>query len=56
MVAAKLVSSKGDAKRNIEQKGVAVDDVVVTDLNAQLSAGTHVVRVGKNRFARVVVA
>lgn len=54
LVAAKLASSRGDARRLIEQGGVRVDGQVVTDLGYLLPAdGARIVQVGRRRFARV---
>ena len=57
--AAGLVKSTGEGKRLVEQGGVEVDRVRVTDANRQLERGKHyLLRVGsKNRrFAYVTVA
>ena len=49
----KLLSSKGEAKRKIQEGAVEVDGVRVSDTNTELLAGKeYKVRVGK-RFARV---
>ena len=56
---ADLVKSTGEGKRLVEQGGVEVDQVRVTDANLQLEKGKrYLLRVGsKNRrFAYVVVA
>jgi tyrosyl-tRNA synthetase len=53
------VKSTGEGKRLVEQGGVEVDQVRVTDANLQLERGKrYLLRVGsKNRrFAYVVVA
>ena len=55
LVAAGLEKSRGDAWRDIERDGVSVDGVRAKDPKAEIGAGTYVVRVGKNRFARVIV-
>ncbi len=55
LVAAGLERSRGDAGRDIERAGVSVDGVRASDPQAQLGPGTYVVRVGKNRFARVII-
>jgi tyrosyl-tRNA synthetase len=54
LVKEKLVSSKSDAKRLIEQKGIKVNDVVVSSMEEEVREG--VVRVGKRKFLRVVVS
>lgn len=55
LVAAGLVKKRGDAWRDIERDGVSLDGARAKDPNAQLGPGTYVLRVGKNRFARVTV-
>ncbi|HVO32003.1 MAG TPA: tyrosine--tRNA ligase [bacterium] len=55
LVAAKLVGSKGEARRLIEQGGLSVDDAKVSDIAFVLAPGAHVVRAGKHKFARLVV-
>ena len=51
---ADLVSSGGEARRLITQRGVAVDGQVITDPNAQIPLEDDLIlRVGKRRFARV---
>ena len=51
--AAGLVPSNGEALRKVEQNGVRVDGVVISDKGLKLSAGTYVLQVGKRQFARV---
>jgi len=53
--AANLVSSTSEANRNIEQHGVRIDGAVVTDKALKVEPGTHVIQVGKRRFAKVTV-
>jgi tyrosyl-tRNA synthetase len=51
-----LVSSGGEARRMLAQGAVAIDGERVTDLEHRLAAGgEYVVKVGKRRYARVVV-
>jgi tyrosyl-tRNA synthetase len=50
-----LVSSRGEARRLIEQKGVQIDGGIVGDPTQQLARGEYLLRVGKRRFARVRV-
>ena len=57
---AKLCTSRGDARRNVEQGGVTVADVKVTDSKASYSAeeiGAEgmIVKRGKKNFVRVVM-
>ena len=51
-----LVASTSEGARMVEQGGVRVDGVAVGDKAARLGAGTHVVQVGKRKFARVTLA
>lgn len=51
-----LVSSGGEAQRNITQGGVRVDGNRIEDRATELAAGTYVVQVGKRRFARVTLS
>ena len=53
---AHLAPSTMEANRNIEQGGVRVDGVRIEDKALQLPAGTHVVQVGKRKFARVILS
>ena len=60
MVAAKLAVNRSDARRNIEQGGVTVDDVKVTDVHAvldqeKLKSEGIVIRKGKKKFAKVAL-
>ncbi|MBP9763088.1 tyrosine--tRNA ligase, partial [Patescibacteria group bacterium] len=49
-----LVSSKGDARRQIEQKAVRVDDVVIEDVSAIITLRDGlVVQKGKRHFAQI---
>jgi tyrosyl-tRNA synthetase len=56
LVAAELASSRGAARRDIESRAIVVDGERVIDPTAQLGPGVHVLRTGKNRFARVIVS
>jgi tyrosyl-tRNA synthetase len=51
-----LCPSSSEANRNIEQGGVRIDGVVLSDKGLKVDAGTYVVQVGKRRFARVTLA
>lgn len=53
LVASKLVSSKSDARRQIEQGGVKVDDEIVTDPATEVSRGA-VIQKGKRHFVRLI--
>ena len=50
-----LVPSTSEALRMIEQGGVRLDGVVISDKAMKIGAGTVVVQVGKRKFARVTV-
>lgn len=51
-----LVPSTAEALRMIEQRGVRIDGGVAEDRNLRLGAGSHVLQVGKRKFARVLLA
>ena len=53
---AALVPSTSEALRLVEQGGVRLDGVVVSDKGLKLQAGTVVVQVGKRKFARVTLS
>lgn len=53
LVRTKTVSSRSDAKRLIEQKGIALNDEIVTTIDQAAAQG--VVRVGKRKFVRIVL-
>ncbi len=53
LVKEKLVVSKSEAKRLIEQKGIKVNDEVVESMEEKVSEG--VVRVGKRKFLQMYV-
>jgi len=53
---ANLVPSTSEAMRLIEQGGVRVDGVVLSDKALKLGAGVYVLQVGKRKFARVTLA
>jgi tyrosyl-tRNA synthetase len=55
LCAAGLVPSNGEGNRKIEQGGVRIDSVVVSDKGLKLNAGTYVLQVGKRSFARVTL-
>ncbi|GAC1406175.1 MAG: tyrosine--tRNA ligase [Burkholderiaceae bacterium] len=50
---ANLCPSSSDALRMIEQNGVKIDGVVVSDRALKVKAGSFVMQVGKRKFARV---
>ncbi len=51
-----LVASNSEGMRMIEQGGVRVDSVVISDKGLKLDAGTVVVQVGRRKFAKVTIA
>ncbi|MEX3954519.1 tyrosine--tRNA ligase [Trinickia sp. EG282A] len=51
-----LVPSTSEALRNIEQNGVKIDGVTISDKGLKVEAGEYVVQVGKRRFARVTLS
>lgn len=52
---AKLVDSKGEARRLIEQGGVSVDGMKIADINASVQLlRPVVVKVGRRRFLKIV--
>ncbi len=53
--AAGLAPSASEALRLVEQGGVRIDGVVVSDKALKINAGTFVVQVGKRKFARVTL-
>jgi tyrosyl-tRNA synthetase len=54
--AAGLVASGGEATRLIEQGGVKIDGVTISDKALKLEAGRFVAQVGKRKFARVTLS
>lgn len=55
MTEAKLASSRGEARRLIEQGGVSIDGEKVSDSNARIPDKTEfVLKVGKRRFLKVI--
>ena len=53
---ANLAPSGSEALRLVEQAGVRIDGVVISDKGLKLGPDTFVVQVGKRKFARVTVA
>jgi tyrosyl-tRNA synthetase len=51
-----LVESNSEGNRMIEQGGVRIDQVVISDKGLKVEAGTYVFQVGKRKFARVTLA
>jgi tyrosyl-tRNA synthetase len=56
IVQAKCVASVSEAKRQIQQGGVSVDDTRASDIHARLAVGgPYLVKVGKRTFRRILV-
>ena len=53
---ANLVPSTSEAMRNLEQGGVKIDGVTISDKALKVEFGTYVIQVGKRRFAKVTLA
>jgi tyrosyl-tRNA synthetase len=51
-----LVPTTSEAMRNLEQGGVKIDSVMVSDKSLKVNAGTYVIQVGKRRFAKVTLS
>jgi len=54
--AANLVPSTSEGLRMVEQGGVRLDGVVLSDKALKVSAGSFVLQVGKRKFARVTLS
>jgi tyrosyl-tRNA synthetase len=54
--AASLVPSSSEGLRMVEQGGVRIDGVVISDKGLKVEAGTVVLQVGKRKFARVTLS
>lgn len=52
LVASGLVASKSEARRQIEQRGVKIDDELVTDLNLKVRKGSTIQK-GKRHFVKI---
>ncbi len=56
LVNTKLAPSKREARNLVSGKGIAVDDVIIEDANAQIVInGEIILRKGKKVFLKVVV-
>ncbi len=53
---ANLVPSTSEAMRNVEQGGVKIDGVTITDKALKVDTGTMVVQVGKRKFAKITLS
>ncbi len=55
LIAARLAPSSGEAKRLVQQGGVSIDSVKITDPAQTVLVQTgQIVKVGRNRFARLI--
>ena len=55
LVITKLASSRGDARRLVEQGGVTIDGEKISDFNAPIpSKPEFVLKVGKRRFLKIL--
>ncbi len=52
LVSQKMASSRGEARRLLEQQGIKLDGETVSDANVALNPG-EVLQVGKRRFLRL---
>jgi tyrosyl-tRNA synthetase len=52
---AQLAPSTSEAIRNVEQGGVRIDGVRISDRSLQVRPGTYVVQIGKRKWSRVTV-
>jgi tyrosyl-tRNA synthetase len=50
-----LVESNSEGNRMIDQGGVRIDQVVISDKGLKVEAGTYVFQVGRRKFARVTL-
>lgn len=53
LIDTKMVKSKGEADRLVQQKGIRIGDEIVTDARVPFPVGTHIIFVGKKRLVRV---
>ena len=53
LVETQLASSKSEAKRLVEQKGVKVNNEVVATMNYELSTNNSIISVGSRKFVKV---
>lgn len=57
LIKARLVESKSEAKRVVEQGGVAIDNQIISDPNASIAPkNEQIIRVGKRRFIKIQTA
>ena len=51
-----LAPSTSEANRNIEQNGVKIDGITISDKTLKVEAGVYIVQVGKRKFAKVTLS
>jgi tyrosyl-tRNA synthetase len=56
LVDANISPSTSQARRDIKQGAVKIDQVKVEDEQLQLEAGEYILQVGKRKFAKVKVS
>jgi tyrosyl-tRNA synthetase len=56
LVEAALAPSNSEARRQVQQSAVSVNGEKVTDAKAELQPGTYAVRVGKTRWAKIILS
>jgi len=56
LIEAKIVESKNEARRLIEQGGLKINDVKIDDVNLDLHAGEHLIQKGKRHFVKVLIS
>ena len=56
LVDTKLESSTSQARRDVKQGAVKIDQVKIEDEQLQLQSGEYVLQVGKRKFAKVKVS
>ncbi len=52
----KVIPSKGEGRRLVAQGGITVEDTKVKDIALKLAKGSHLVKVGKHTFVRLIVS
>jgi len=55
LLSAKVIPSKGEGRRLVQQGGITVEDAKIKDVALTLSRGSHLVKVGKHTYVRVIV-
>ena len=55
LVESELVPSNSEAKRAIKQASVSIDGIKIKNLDHQFKSGTYAMRVGKKRWAKIII-